>query len=561
MEGLSDRAPVPEEILLLATGPQQCGAVQLHDERLHITGDDGNWIIIGENETRTNVPGGHGLLLPSPEGPLWLSTDNGNLHDGQQTRFSFQMGIEQAVMLNGNIWALSNGRLTGRAAMDGRPLTAAPSFPNARAMSTDGHALWVLTATSRGDGLMHRWDPQGNTLPTNFPLRESAPSALTALQDGGVVVAGRELSRRSAQGDLLWKVFIDHPILKLIDDGRQLVALSTQRLSFHDLETGELLFHHPLQEACEATLSDGRLFIRDRGGVSEHSLEDGHLLQRQHTTQRPFRVVTDAKTQDRFILDRDGGAIYVWSPQQPLHALTDIRHPIALSRERGALVALELSGDVVVWDVITRAVRMRIPTHANTPAQIAHDRDHGVVVVTDDTGMVSVDLRGDILWRKQGISIASIAAGNQRIFALDQENNTLTAYHAYSGDVIEDILLPTPPNRGALRSRQLYFDPTTDRLFCGRDIFDGTTLTRLGHLDGIDHVVHADQAVIVGQRSGIDGTSSAVMLDPTALTLIQRTPLARVDTDRGMLSYDPIEQRLYLSEPGRGRVMSWPYPW
>ena len=105
----------------------------------------------------------------------------------------------------------------------------------------------------------------------------------------------------------------------------------------------------------------------------------------------------------------------------------------------------------------------------------------------------------------------------------------------------------------------MLFDPTTNRLFCGRDIFDGTTLATLGHLHNIDRIIHADQGLILAQRSSRDGTASAVQLESTALTAVSRMPLVRQATTAGTLSYDPASQRLYLSDPHRGRVLSWLY--
>ena len=174
--------------------------------------------------------------------------------------------------------------------------------------------------------------------------------------------------------------------------------------------------------------------------------------------------------------------------------------------------------------------------------------------------MVVLDIRGARLWEGPAPETGAIAAGTQRVYVWDAAQNVLTSYAAHSGQELASRPMPAPPSRSALRPRSLFFDPTTDRLFCGRDILDGATLETLGRVEGIDQIVHADQELIVGRMAARGGTTSAVHLDARTLTKVGQTPLIRILGSVGALSYDPLRQTLYLSEPERSRVIVWPYP-
>lgn len=555
IDGLSLTAPAPEDVLELAPGEIRCGDVLWQDGQLHISGD-GGWRTFGDDLTEHPVPSGlGGALLAGRGGPLWLSLRTGDLHQAGQDApmSSFGAPVRAPVVLNGQPWALTDKGL--------RTLGSSPPlFTDATALAADEDALWVVTANPRGDGILHRWSPQDSSLLQDTPVREAAPSALVAMRRGGVALAGAHLSRRGPDGARRWSRPLQHEALQLIDAGDRIVVLSESRLEIYRDVDGTRLAAAPLNGACAAALGAGQLFVRDRGGVSVHSLDSGALLSRQHTTQRPSRVVTDPKTGDRFVLDADGGAIYVWGPGQPVGALPGAQRPLALTRERGALVALDLSGELLVWDIVSRQLTRRIALGADGQGTLAHDPDRSLAAVLYPDALIVADLQDSVLWQAE-LRADSIAAGGGRVYLWDTAKNTLTTHDARSGARLQQITLPAPPRRSsAVRARELFYDPTTDRLFCGRDILDGETLTLMGRLKGIDQIVHADQNYIVAQKASQDGTASAVLLDPTALTPIERTPLARLQDADGELSYDPSRRRLYLSEAGRGRVLSWPYP-
>lgn len=556
IDGLSLTAPAPEDVLELAAGDVRCGDVLWQDGKLHISGDDG-WRTLGDGLKEHAVPGGlGGALLEGDGGPLWLSLRSGDLHRaGSPTPLaSFGVPVHDPVVLDGQPWALSAAGLQGLEEHD------APTFDGATALAADDEALWLVTPNPRGDGILHRWRPRGSGPPQDTPVREGEPSAIVALQRGGVALAGTHLSRRGPGGERRWIQPLKHEVLQLVDAGDRIIAVSENRLEIYRDDDGVRVAAAPLRGACAAALGAGQLFVRDRGGVSAHDLDTGQLLSRQHTTQRPARVVTDPKTGDRFVLDADGGAVYVWRPGQAVGALPGTRYPLALSRERGALVALDLSGELLVWDIVSRALTRRIQLGTDKAGVLAHDPDRSLAAVLYPDELLVADLKDAVLWRVPAEADA-LAAGGGRVYLWSAAQNTVTARDARSGALLGAAQLPAPPRRrGALRTRNLFYDPTTDRLFCGRDILDGETLALMGRIDGIDQVVHADQRLIVGQKASRDGTASAVLLDPTALTLLARTPLARLKGADGELSYDPNLRRLYLSEAGRGRVLSWSYP-
>jgi outer membrane protein assembly factor BamB len=562
LAGLSLAAPPPADVLELITGPARCGDVLWQDGELHITGDDESWLTLGASERAHPIPDAQqGALLSGPGGPLWLSLRSGAVYGPGSDAPLTSLGatVQTPVVLGEQVWALSSGGLVGQSLSGGA--RSEGMFPGAVALATDSDALWLVTPNPRGDGILHRWRPEESGLLQTTPIREASPTALVAMRLGGVAIAGTHLSRRDLSGRRRWSHPTDKPILQLLDAGDRLLALSTDRLQIFGDDDGQLLAEAPLRGACAASLHDDRLFIRDHGGVSEHDPRDGRLLQRQHTTQRPAHVVADPKTGDRFILDADGGEIYVWSPTQPMSTLPGAQRPIALSRERGVLVALDLSGELMVWDVVSRELLQRIVLGSGGHGVLAHDEERSIVSVLYPGELVAAALSGEVLWRRAAPEEGTIAAGGGRVYIWDAAANQVAAHDAQTGAPLARVALPAPPRRSrSVRERALFFDPRTDRLFCGRDILDGRDLSLIGHIDGVDQIVHADERIIVARRAGRDGTASAILLDAAALTPILRTPLAQLLGSDGELSYDPDARQLFLSEAGRGRVIAWSYP-
>lgn len=556
LEGLSRAAPLPADVLLLGRGQQHCGDILFYDNRLHTVIDSNTWLTLDTQQER-EMPAPDGTLLAGSTEPLWLSRSTGALYSASQHLHDFPPGVHGAVVIEDTVWTLTDAGLQSTAT---GAHTAAGPLRGAQLLSTDGARLLVLSKEDAGWSLLSWRDPIHEPEPQRARLRLSAPSAMVAMADGGTVIAGQYLSRWTDQGARLWIRPLDQGVLQLLDAGAQLVAISSNHLQIYDAATGDPTAQAPLHDACSAALDSTRVFVRDPGGVSVHALEDGRLLSRERTVQRPSRVVTDRKTQDRFVLDSEGGAIYVWRPGQVVHRLPAARHPIAMSLYRGALIALDLSGELLVWDVLSTSLRRRIPTGTSGAGQLAHDRDHEIAAVLYPGRVVVFDLRGALLWEGPAPADGTIAAGTQRVYVWDAGHNMLTSYRAHSGQEIASRPMPAPPNRSILRPRPLFFDPTTDRLFCGRDILDGSTLKTLGRVEGIDQIVHADQEVIVGRRAARGGTTSAILFDARSLVRLSQTPLIRIIGSAGALSYDPLRRLLYVSEPERGRVIVWPYP-
>ena len=556
LEGLSRAAPLPADVLLLGRGQQHCGDILFYDNHLHTVIDSNTWLTL-DTQQEQEMPAPDGALLAGLTEPLWLSRSTGRLYSTSQHLHDFSPGVRGAAVIEDTVWTLTSAGLQSTAT---GAHTAARPLRGAQLLSTDGSRLLVLSEEDAGWSLLSWHDPIHEPHPQRTRLQLSAPSAMVAMVNGGAVIAGQYLSRWTDQGDRRWIRPLDQGVLQLLDAGDRLVAISSSRLQIHDAATGDLTAQASLHDACSAALGRTQVFVRDPGGVSAYALEDGRLLSRKRTVQRPSQVVTDRKTHDRFVLDPEGGAIYVWRPDQTVHRLPEARHPIAMSLYRGALIALDLGGELLVWDVLGTRLRQRIPTGTSGAGQLAHDRDHEIAAVLYPGRVVVLDLRGALLWEGPAPVDGTIAAGTQRVYVWDAGQNMLTSYQAHSGQEIASRPMPAPPNRSILRSRPLFFDPTTDRLFCGRDILDGSTLKTLGRVEGIDQIVHADQEVIVGRRAARGGTTSAVLIDAISLVKLSHTPLIRIIGSAGSLSYDPLRRRLYVSEPERGRVIVWPYP-
>ena len=292
---------------------------------------------------------------------------------------------------------------------------------------------------------------------------------------------------------------------------------------------------------------------------------------------RPRIAVTD-DTGGTHILDTEGGR-YAWvdgSAPVPVPSTADL---IDLTRARKRPIGLSADGSV-------HAGTARILTEHHGEGLLVGDRDSGLVVAIQGALFVVDTETGEQLWEAEASALSGITIGGGQVFDFDAAQLQITARDARTGAITaQRIVRPphrsrakggkargglalTPPAQasppGAPRTLSelrgaLHYDPTTDRLFFRQLVLDGRTLQGLGHIQGIDGVLYADQSRIIAHRQGWDGTLSVMAIEPTTLAVSGRVPLLRPEGEAHIF-YDPDTDSLTLSEPGRGRLLRWNAP-
>ena len=280
-------------------------------------------------------------------------------------------------------------------------------------------------------------------------------------------------------------------------------------------------------------------------------------------------------TGETHILDTEGSR-YSWSGDGLPVPIPSPAPLLDLTAVRKQPAGLSADGTIHVGTA-------RIATDHHGDGLLEGDRDSGLVVAIQDALFVVDTETGEQLWEAEATGLSGIAIGGGLVFEFDATQLQITARDARTGAITAQRTVRPPHRSRAKRGKVrrsieitpsaqasppvsthtlaelrgvLHYDPTTDRLFFRQLVLDGRTLEGLGHIQGIDGVLHADQSRIIAHRQGWDGTLSVMAVEPSSLTVSGRVPLLRPEGEAHIF-YDPDSDSLTLSESGRGRLLHW----
>ncbi len=335
----------------------------------------------------------------------------------------------------------------------------------------------------------------------------------------------------------------------------------------------------------------GRRVFVGNGGDASVSVVDVATLAVTRTLDlgsAAEHVVVDAKTGDRFVLDRLGGSrVYRWrAGTKTVDSWEAGRWPsdLAVDPGRRRLWALgHYDATLLGWDLDAGTALPPLPldlpeNHSDTLGDLDFDPAVGLaaVVFPESGGLAVLDpAAGRVLWGRTEASLASGAKAGpghafvavdgkrDRLYVVADRGRRVLAFGLRDGAPMGELsLADTPAPVGASYNvNGAWLDRAGGRLFVGPRVVEVPALVAGATLSGVGKVFWSDAERILAIAADDEREPERLLeLDPTTFAVRATRPLVRTSMMRLNPTYDPASKRVYAADMAEARVLAWEWP-
>ncbi|MDP2314302.1 MAG: hypothetical protein Q8P41_15475 [Pseudomonadota bacterium] len=339
-----------------------------------------------------------------------------------------------------------------------------------------------------------------------------------------------------------------------------------------------------------ADAAGGRVFVANGGdaSVSVVDLATATIVRTLDVGSAAEHVVVDAKTGDRYVLDRLGGSrIYRWRKgATTVDSWAAGRWPsdVAVDSGQRRLWALgHYDAEVLGWDLDAGTplapLSLGLPKNASdTLGDLDFDPAVGIgaVVFPETGGLAVVDPgAGKVLWSRTEPSLAAgskAGPGNafvavdgkrDRLYVVADRGRRVLAFGLRDGAPKGELALPeaTAKTGEAYNVDGAWLDRAGGRLFVGPQVVTVPALAVGPRIEGIGKVFWTDADRILALAAGSEREPERLVeLDPKTFAARTSRPLVRTGMMRLNPSYDPAARRVYAADMAEARVLAWDWP-
>ncbi len=363
-----------------------------------------------------------------------------------------------------------------------------------------------------------------------------------------------------------------------------------RHLLLFDLATGRPKGDVPVRfeaKSASADRASGRIFVGNGGdgSVSVVDVAKGAAVGAYDVGAAAEHVLIDAKTGDRYVVDRLGGSkVYRWAKgatavdgwdagKWPSDAVID-------AGRRRLWTLGHYDGVLQGWDLDTRTalppVSLGLPENrSDTLGDLDYDAAVGLAaaVFPESGGLAVVDAAmGKVLWARTEDSLAAgpkAGPGNafvavdgkrDRLYVVADHGARVLAFGLRDGSARGELTL----GGRALARNELYningawLDRDAGTLYVGPRIVRVPALEEAGSLEGVGKVFWTEPKAILGLATGGGGEPERLVeVDPSTGAVRASWPLVPTGMMRLNPTYDPASRRVYVADMAEARVLAW----
>lgn len=488
--------------------------------------------------------------------------------------------------------------------------TTIPGLIGPMKAAPEGGTVYVMTGGGRGTSSIVAVDTAADTHRTLFSFSPSAlgrsmPNFAPA-KGGGFYLTGDTIQKVDSAGKVAWiSKRIGSGAHETIDFGDTVAAVMSKPefardgspyggVALLDAKTGRIksVVRTRFQtQTATADFAGQRLFV---GNAADASLEvidiaTGKMLNTVDTGNAVEGVAIDAKTGNRYLLDRLGGSqIYRWGKDGALTALGDVPpwpFELHVDAQRRVLVApSHFDGKLHSWDLDSGAARAPLDLgcpagSGDTIGDLAYDDASGMgAVVFPETGCIAVfdGKKNQKVWSTveknlvvgseggPGKGLGAILDGALYV-AIGENNAVLQKRDLATGRVLVETPVPRPnpppaPWQRGLGLNSMIADPAGRRIFLAGMVLDPTTLVATKTLSDVSLVFHIDADKVLARSNDQQEMEAVLELDPRTLKVRNRWPLIHTLSMPQQLAFDPATSTVYAADLARATVAAYDWP-
>lgn len=476
------------------------------------------------------------------------------------------------------------------------------SGPVAIAASPKGDLLWIVDASGPESAQLVKYQPsvKGTSRiplpapPDGRPARP--PKGIAVTTDGTVVLAAGGLLAVDPGGTVKWRTALPGPTEAIVAVGND-IAAAVRRPGTGEGSlawvgaNGNLAWTKPVGFQVTQLAADAlglRVFAMESGDGAVSVFDSNGVLQsRLDVAEGPEGVVVDAKTGNRYILDRLGGSqIHLWKPGQATVKDWPVnRWPseLAIDPERRLLIALaHWDSGLFLWDIDQKKALTSIASGApansgDALGDLDYEASSGLAAVAfPEHGWIAViDVpNGKPVWGKAvpefkrgandgaGLLQVAVDSKNKRLYVLNARPRMIGAYDLETGAEMGRVSLE-PLSREQAHGHllnTLFFDRANSRLFAGPDPVAVPGLNVGARLQDVQRPFWADATSVLALKADDTQLESLVQLDAKSLAVKKTQALFKTDGIRLQPTYDAATRRLYVADLPEGKVSVYAWP-
>lgn len=345
-------------------------------------------------------------------------------------------------------------------------------------------------------------------------------------------------------------------------------------------------------EARSATAdpAGGRVFVGNGGdaSVSVVDVATASLAGTLDAGSAAEHVVVDAKTGDRYVLDRLGGSrVYRWRKgKKSVESWAAGRWPsdLVIDTGRRRLWALgHYDAALLGWDLEAGTplppLSLGLPMNqSDTIGDLDLDTAAGIaaVVFPETGGLAVVDTAaGKLMWFRAEPSLAAgskAGPGNafvavdgkrDRLYVVADHGRRVLAFGLRDGAPAGELALESASFKqgGSYNVNGAWLDRAGGRLFVGPQVVSVPSLVAGARLEDVGKVFWSDASTLLAITAGSEREPERLVeLDAKTFAVRSTRPLVRTGMMRLNPTYDATSRRVYAADMAEARVLAWEWP-